>query len=34
MVSGAGLVGVAFHPDGGFVLASSDTLYRFEAGLP
>lgn len=34
MVSGAGLVGVAFDPRGGFVLATSDTLYRFHTDLP
>ena len=34
VASGAGFVGVAFHPAGGLVCASGDTLYRFEADLP
>jgi len=29
VMSGGALIGLAFHPDGGFVLASSDTVYRF-----
>jgi len=29
VMSGGSLIGLAFHPDGGFVLASSDTVYRF-----
>jgi uncharacterized protein (TIGR03437 family) len=29
LISGGSLIGLAFHPDGGFVLASNDTLYRF-----
>ena len=29
MVSGGSLIGLAFYPTGGFVLASSDTVYRF-----
>lgn len=29
VVSGGSLIGLAFYPDGGFVLASSDTVYRF-----
>lgn len=31
VISGEGLVGVAFDPLGGLVLASSDTVYRFDA---
>jgi hypothetical protein len=30
LVSGGSLIGVAFDPTGGFVLASSDTVYRFD----
>jgi hypothetical protein len=30
VVSGEGLVGVAFDPLGGMVLSSNDTVYRFE----
>lgn len=33
IVAGSGLVGVAFHPDRGLVLASSDTLFRLESDL-
>ena len=29
VMSGGSLIGLAFHPDGGFVLASTDTVYRF-----
>jgi sugar lactone lactonase YvrE len=29
LVSGGSLIGIAFDPNGGFVLASSDTVYRF-----
>lgn len=29
LISGGSLIGLAFHPDGGFVLASNDTIYRF-----
>ena len=29
VMCGGSLIGLAFHPDGGFVLASSDTVYRF-----
>jgi uncharacterized protein (TIGR03437 family) len=29
VMSGGALIGLAFHPEGGFVLASSDTVYRF-----
>lgn len=29
LVSGGSLIGLAFDPNGGFVLASSDTVYRF-----
>jgi len=29
VVSGPNLVGLAFAPDGGLVLASNDTLYGF-----
>jgi sugar lactone lactonase YvrE len=29
LVSGGSLIGLAFDPTGGFVLASSDTVYRF-----
>jgi hypothetical protein len=32
LMSGGSLIGLAFHPDGGFVLASSDTVYRFARG--
>ena len=31
VVSGGSLIGLAFDPHGGFVLASSDTVYRFTA---
>jgi sugar lactone lactonase YvrE len=34
VVSGTGLVGVAFHPERGLVLASNDTLFRLESDLP
>jgi hypothetical protein len=30
VVAGTGIVGVAFEPGGGFILASSDALYRFD----
>jgi len=30
LVSGGSLIGVAFDPTGGFVLASSDTVFRFD----
>jgi hypothetical protein len=30
VVSGEGLIGVAFDPSGGLVLASADTIYRFD----
>jgi hypothetical protein len=33
VVAGAGLVGVAFHPERGLVLASGDTVFRVEADL-
>jgi len=29
LVSGGSLIGIAFDPNGGFVLASTDTVYRF-----
>ena len=29
VMSGGALIGLAFHPEGGFVLASTDTVYRF-----
>jgi len=29
VMSGGSPIGLAFHPDGGFVLASTDTVYRF-----
>jgi len=29
LMSGGSLIGLAFHPDGGFAVASSDTVYRF-----
>jgi sugar lactone lactonase YvrE len=32
LVSGGALIGLAFDPAGGFVLASSDTVYRFAEG--
>jgi hypothetical protein len=34
VVSADSLVGVAFDPSGGFVVASNDTAYRFEDELP
>lgn len=34
VVSGSGLVGVAFHPRRGLVLATGDALFRIEADLP
>lgn len=34
VVAGAGLVGVSFHPRGGLVLATNDTLFRLRADLP
>ncbi len=34
VVSGANLVGVAFHPHRGLVLGTSDTLFRVESDLP
>jgi hypothetical protein len=33
VVAAASLVGVAFDPHGGLVVASSDTLYRLDNGL-
>ena len=32
MIAGGALIGLAFDPAGGFVLASSDTVYRFAEG--
>lgn len=32
MISGGSLIGLAFDPTGGFVLASSDTVFRFAEG--
>jgi sugar lactone lactonase YvrE len=32
VVAAPAMVGVAFHPDGGFVVTSSDTAYRFRHG--
>jgi hypothetical protein len=29
VLSGGSLIGLAFYPDEAFVLASSDTVYRF-----
>ena len=29
VLSGGSLIGLAFYPDDGFVLASTDTVYRF-----
>jgi hypothetical protein len=34
VASGSGLVGVAFHPSRGLLLATSDALYRIEVDLP
>jgi len=34
VVAGGELIGLAFDPPGGFVLASTDTVYRFAAGRP
>jgi sugar lactone lactonase YvrE len=34
VVAGSGLVGVAFHPEAGLLLATNDTLYRLESDLP
>jgi hypothetical protein len=34
VASGSGLIGLAFHPVRGLVLATGDTLYRVEADLP
>ncbi len=34
VVSGSGLVGVAFHPERGLVLATNETVYRVDADLP
>lgn len=34
VASGSGLVGVAFHPQRGLVLATGDTVYRVDADLP
>ena len=31
-VAGVGLVGIAFAPGGGLVVASNDTVYRLSAG--
>ena len=33
MLSGSGLVGLAFDPRGSLVVASSDTLYRVDVPL-
>jgi hypothetical protein len=32
IIAGGALIGLAFDPTGGFVLASSDTVYRFAEG--
>jgi sugar lactone lactonase YvrE len=32
LIAGGALIGVAFDPLGGFVVGSSDTVYRFDAG--
>jgi hypothetical protein len=32
MIAGGALIGLAFDPTGGFVLASADTVYRFAEG--
>jgi hypothetical protein len=32
MIAGGSLIGLAFDPAGGFVLASTDTVYRFAEG--
>jgi len=32
VIAGGELIGLAFDPTGGFVLASSDTVYRFAEG--
>lgn len=34
VIAGGALIGLAFDPTGGFVLASTDTLYRFAEGQP
>jgi sugar lactone lactonase YvrE len=34
LIAGGALIGLAFDPLGGFVVASSDTVYRFESSNP
>lgn len=33
IIAGRNLIGLAFHPDGGVVVASNDTVYRFDKRL-
>ncbi len=33
VISGGGLLGLAFDPHGGLVVASSDTVYRLDVGI-